>query len=637
MSKSTTLSLFIAAAVASPCVLSADKPVIDEEVVTVASHQPLVADKVGSAITVIDQSYLQQRKPLQIVDILRDVPGLAVSASGVRGSQTDLRVRGAESNHVLVLLDGIEINDAAQGDAFNWAHLTSADVARIEIIRGPQSALWGSEAVAGVISITTKRAADGKTEVSLFSEVGSFASRYVGGSVAAAGEGYHYRLSADRISTDGDNISRQGDERDGYRNYNIHFTSGYQLNDAVELSAVARQTVASNQFDDVSFVTGLPEDADNFTDTRQKYFRLQADVQLLDGLLQQRYAYNQSKHANKNFNAGIAGTGSEARKRQLQLLNTLNWWDNNQAASLLLEREEQDFSQRGPLQFGLDPNQDRQLSTNSAALEYRISPTEALTLAGSVRYDNNSDFDSATTKRAEVVYRFNDAVRLRSNYGSAVKNPTLSERFGFFTNFIGNPDLQPEEVKSWELGADFELGSSTLSLTYFDAELEDEINGFLFDATNGGFTARNGDGISHREGAELSFAAPVNDNVSLQASYTYTDATQPGAVGDVNEVRRPRHIASLNLSWQISDALDLLFNTQYNGGHEDDDFSSFPATRVDLENYTLVNTTVNYQLNPSVELYARLENLLNEQYEDVLGFQTLDRGGYVGVRLKFDR
>ncbi|MCV6605234.1 MAG: TonB-dependent receptor plug domain-containing protein, partial [Porticoccaceae bacterium] len=313
MSKHTTLSLCIAALAASPVALSADKSVlnkkvlkekvIDEEVITVASHQPLSAEKVGSAITVIDQAYLQQRKPLQIVDILRDVPGLAVSASGVRGSQTDLRVRGAESNHVLVLLDGIEINDAAQGDAFNWAHLTSADVARIEIIRGPQSALWGSEAVAGVISITSRRAAEGKLETRLFSEAGSFASRHVGASVASAGDRYHYRLSADRLSTDGDNISRQGDERDGYRNYNIHLNSGYQLSDNAELSAVARQTVARNQFDGVSFSTGLPEDAANFTDTRQKYFRLLGDVSLLDGNLKQRYAFSQSKHDNANFSA----------------------------------------------------------------------------------------------------------------------------------------------------------------------------------------------------------------------------------------------------------------------------------------------------------------------------------------------
>ncbi|MCV6605001.1 MAG: TonB-dependent receptor, partial [Porticoccaceae bacterium] len=130
---------------------------------------------------------------------------------------------------------------------------------------------------------------------------------------------------------------------------------------------------------------------------------------------------------------------------------------------------------------------------------------------------------------------------------------------------------------------------------------------------------------------------PVSDDLALQGSYTFTDATQPGASGEVNEVRRPRHIASLTLSWQISDVLDVLFNTQYNGTHEDDDFSSFPATRVDLENYMLVNTTVNYRLNAGVELYARFENLLNEQYEDVLGFQTLDRGGYVGVRFSFDR
>ncbi|MCV6603912.1 MAG: TonB-dependent receptor, partial [Porticoccaceae bacterium] len=191
----------------------------------------------------------------------------------------------------------------------------------------------------------------------------------------------------------------------------------------------------------------------------------------------------------------------------MQLLNSLDL-QNIHALSLLLEREQQNFSQRGTASVFGDPNQDRQVSTNSAAFESRVNPLESLTLAASLRYDNNSDFDSATTTRAEVVYRLNDSVRLRSNYGSAVKNPTLSERFGFFTNFIGNPDLQPEQVDSWELGADIELGDASLSVTYFDAELEDEINGFVFDAASGGFTARNTDGISDRSGIELSVNAP---------------------------------------------------------------------------------------------------------------------------------
>ena len=607
-----------------------------EEIVTVASYQPITVRESGSAITIIDQQYLQARKPLLVLDVLRDVPGLAVSASGVHGSQTDIRVRGAEGNHVLVLIDGIEVNDASQGDAFNWAHLSAADVARIEVIRGPQSALWGSEAVAGVISITSKQAAEGKVEATLFSEAGSFASNHVGGSIAGRGERYHYRFSADRITADGDNISRQGDERDGYRNSTVHVNGGYQLSDNTELTAVARQTVASNQFDNVDFVTGLPVDANNQTDSRQKYFRLQGQIRLLDGDWLQRYAFSQSKHDNKNFSSGAAGTSNEARKRQLQLLNSLNWHDNQQL-SLLLEREEVDFSQRGPLVFGLDPNQNRHISANSAALEYRISPLDNLTLAASVRYDSNSDFDSATTERVEASYRFGDTgSRLRASYGAAVKNPTLSERFGTFSNFLGNPALQPESVNSWELGLDHRLLAVDFGLTYFNARLDDEINSFVFDPGSGRFTAANIVGTSRRQGVEATFAAALADDVSLQGTYTYTDATQPSGNAMIDEVRRPRHIGSISLDWQASDSLNVLFNAQYNGAREDDDFSTFPAVRVTLDNYTLVNTTASYQVNDRVQFYLRAENLLNEQYEDVLGFQTLGRGGYVGVLFNID-
>lgn len=630
-------SLFVVTALATAIAQANDAPTI-EEVVSVASLQPIAIEQSGSAITVIDQDYLESRKALQVIDLLRDVPGLAVSATGVRGSQTDVRLRGAESNHVLVLFDGIEINDASQGDALNWAHLAAADIARIEIIRGPQSALWGSEAVAGVISITSKKAGSEKLQTSFFSEKGSFDTFYSGASIAARGEQFHGRLSVDRISADGDNIARQGNEKDGYRNSNIHLTGGYSLSENAELGLVLRRTEASNEFDEVdSIVTGLPADANRETDTRQSFARLQADIDALEGNWTQRIALSQSKHHNTNYSDGVQGNVNEIRKRQIQWLNTLNWAESSQQLSLLLERESQDFSARGPLVWGLDPNQDRTLHTNSAALEYRINATEKLTLAGSLRYDDNSDFDSATTRRAEASYRVAEGTRLRASYGTAVKNPTLSERFGTFSNFIGNPDLQPESVESWQVGVDHTLAGVNFGIGYFNSRLDNEINGFVWNGS--GYTAMNTNGVSRREGVELTFDTQLTADLSLQGSYTYTDATQPYVVPTEEiEVRRPRHLGSVSLDWRYSDQLQLLLNAQYNGTSYDQFFPPWPQSSelVTLDDYTLVNLTANYDWSPQVQLYARMDNLLNEQYEDVYGFQTLGRGASIGVRIRFD-
>lgn len=621
---------------------------IEEEVIVTASLVPIGTHQTANAVTIIDADELKHKAPLVVSDILRDVPGLAVSRSGVLGSTTQIRVRGAEGNHLLVLVDGVEINDPSQGDELNWGTLTAAGIERIEVIRGPMSALYGSDAVAGVVNMIT-REAEAPLEAMVYAEAGSFATRHHGLSLGHGSERFNIRFGVSDLDAEGDNISRTGGEDDGYRNRSYNLKGGWEASKQLSLSFAARQNDGRNEFDAVDFyTTGLPTDANLYSEFRNESGRLQGDYAALDGHWWHRLSYARSNNANENFNTGMVTGSTSSQKDQYQYLNSLFWAEDAQRLSLLLEREEEDFKQRGPISaYGDDPNQDLSRQTDSIAVEYR-GTFDALTLGASARHDDNSKFDSAETYRLEASYQHDDLTHLRAAWGVAVKNPTFTELFGFYASspffpFVGNPDLEPEESKSWELGIDQALldGRLELSLTWFQAKLEKEIYGFAFDPVRLATTAVNLDGESRRQGVELGVVAQLSDAFSLEASYTYTDSTQEdGATGgDIDELRRARHIASATLAWQAQDNLQINLNTQYNGRQNDQFYPPWPQPSqiVALDDYTLVNLNATWGATPDLEFYLRLDNLFDEDYEEVFGFQTPGLGGYLGVRYLWAR
>jgi len=602
-----------------------------DEIVVGASHIPIAISQSANAVTVINSQQLRNRAALTVSDLLRDVPGLAVSRSGVLGSATQIRVRGSEANHLLVLIDGVEANDPSQDDALNWATLTASDIERIEVIRGPQSAMHGSDAVAGVVNIVTHRA-DKPLSASVYTEAGSWATRKNGFTIGHKSEKFDVRLGASHLESDGENISIVGDENDGYKNTSVNLNAGWNVNDELRLSFTARQSDGMSEFDSDSDFDNIVDDQDKVSEFRNTTSGLQADYQSVDGYWQHKWLVAQSDNNNENFTNGVEGTSTDAIKNQYQYVGSLFWDASAQRASLLLEREVEDFQQRGPVTFA-DPNQDRERITESVALEYRADVTDSLTLAASGRVDDNSEFDSAETYRLEASYQVSDSTRLRAAWGTAVKNPTFSERFGTYTNFVGNPNLQPEESTSWELGIDqlFLDGQINASATLFNAELENEINGFS-EAVGGGFTASNKDGLSQRQGLELAVMADLSDTLSVNTAYTYTDSTEfKNAIdGYVDEVRRPRHIASFNLAWQAQKKLQLNANVQYGGKQTD---TAYPNI-VTLADYTLVNLNASYSATEQLDIYMRLDNVLDDQYEEVFSYQTLGFGASVGLRLQ---
>ena len=608
-----------------------------ENILVSASLLPITSKRSANAITIIGSDQIKNRAVVSVSDLLRDVAGLAVSRSGVQGSQTQIRVRGGEANHLLVLIDGVEVNNPSQNDEFNWGNLVASDIERIEVIRGPQSSMLGSDAMAGVVNIIT-RSADQLLSTNIFSEIGSFNTQNNGISIGLKDGAFDMRLGISDLQTDGDNISRSGSEKDGYENTNLNLKSGWRVSNQLNLTLAARQSDGINEFDaDINF-DSLIDDQDDLSKFLSSTKRLKADYSSLDGHWQHQLSIARSTNENAEFNGNIPGTATYSNKDQQRLVSSLLWGELNHRLSFLVEREEEKFQQRGVINdygiFGIyDPNQKRSRDTDSMALEYRADISDKLTVAASTRYDDNSEFNTGNTSRIEAIYQINDSLRMRSAYGTAIKNPTFTERFGFYTNFIGNPSLEPEQSSNWELGIDQQFlgGHSSISVTLFNSELENEIDGNFVDPVTFRYTSVNRAGLSKRQGMELTTLNQFNDAVSLNFSYTYTDAVESdGNDRYVDEVRRPRHTGSLNLSWQVKDTLHINTNAQYNGSQID---VVYPAN-VKLADYTLINLSANYKATQNLDIYIRFDNLFDESYEEVFSYQTLGFSANVGIRYK---
>lgn len=641
------LSAFLAAAAATSIVRAEE---IRDTLVVTASRVPVPLVAAGSSVSVIDREQIEARQSVFAVDLLQDIPGLTVSRAGGIGSQTQVRVRGAEANQVLVLIDGIEANDPAGNDEFAFQDLTTWDVERIEVVRGPQSALWGSDALAGVVNVITQQPTE-EFSAGGFAEAGAYATYSAGGRLSGEVLGARAGVSLSRIDSNGSNSSRTGDEDDGYENTTGSLTLAGSPGDNLDLEFVGRYTSTNKAFDGTDFVaTGLPTDTADETAVDLGYFRAGGTLALAGGRWTQRLRAAWTTTDTENSNEFGANGSTAADKYGAYYQSTWQFTQRTadstgNSVTLALDREHQEFSQAGVASPFGDPNQDQDLDNTAAVVELLLSPFERTSLSLSGRYDDNSDFDDVGTFRATTAWTAEGAgTRLHASFGTGQKAPTFIERFGFFPDqFIGNPDLEPETSTGWEAGIEQPLWNDRVSLgaTYFREELEDEINGFAFDPETFLFTAENLDGTSERQGVEVSALARISATLRFSGSYTYTDATQPdGLTGeDTREIRRPRHSASLNGDWRFLDSrAGLNVNVAYVGAQDDTFFEVTPpfGTRtVDLDSYYLASVAASYRLTEQASVYARVENLLDEDYENVYGYNTPGIGAYAGIRLTF--
>ena len=607
------------------------------EIVVTASRTAMPEREVGGSVTVISRQQIEQRNANTITDVLRIAPGVAVSQSGGLGSLSQIRLRGAESNQVLILIDGVEANDPAASSEFNFAYLSPDSIERIEVMRGPQSSIWGSDALAGVINIITR---PGKDKRSFSSTVEAGSRNTIQSTLSASGSTQHskYFLHGLFLDSDGINISEQGSENDGYDNISLTFNGSYFVNDIIEAGLNARYTDAENEFDNAAL--GPPIDAENKTKVDQFYGRSFLKIATLNDKWMHTISTSLTDTRNRNDDTfGNTRTEGEKLKFDYQSNITFNlplWSSAVHEFTFLLEREVERFRQRGPASMFGDPNQNQDITNIAYVGEYRLGAWDRFFISAAIRKDDNDDFRDRETYRLASAYVFPQVgTKLRAAYGTGVKNPSFTELFGFFPNsFVGNPGLKPEKSEAWEFGFDQPLfdDSAHVGATFFWEDLKDEIVSIFFPINS----AINIEGRSERNGVEAYFDAKLFEQISLRGSYTYIDSTQPDGVGkQQREIRRPRNVASLNFNYDFpSNKGNINIEVNYVDEQLDSDFSIFPAQEVKLDDYTLVNVSASYNINESVNLYARVDNLLDDDYQDVFGFETLGTAVYAGLKVK---
>jgi vitamin B12 transporter len=610
-----------------------------DQIVVTGARTALTVNQLGSALTIITRDEIERREARRVTDLLRSVPGFSVSHSGIAGSQAQVRVRGAEANHILVLIDGVRANDPATGDEFRWEYLSTSNIERIEIVRGPQSSLWGSDAVAAVVHIIT-RSEYSASSVDGYAEGGSFGTANSGLNAALSGQRWSVNGGVESLTSDGGNIARSGDEKDDSDVTTADLSAKFAASNSVSLVVGLRAVDAYSQFDPVDFfVTGLPVDGDVATDTKNLYARAGIDIQPAASSLSHRLMLRYFDSDNRNLVDGLEDSGTRSDRMTIAYQTDIRFGED--VLSLALEHEETNFEQFGAVVFG-DPNQQQTMDVSSAIAEYQGLSLQRLSWIVSARFDDNSDFDDALNGRVSLAYQLGDATTLRGSVGTGQKNPTFTDRFGYFPGqFAGNPALKPEKSTSYDIGIDQKLadGAVLLQLSLFQQDLKDEINGFVFDPVTFLSTAENMPGRSKRSGVETAAHWNLSDSLGIGAHYTYTDSTEQDLLGnEVYELRRPKHSGGISLNYRSAgERFNTSLNADYGGSRTDLFFPPWPdpSETVTLSNYWLIDLALQYRATESITVFAKGSNLLDEEIEQVYGYRTPGRAGFVGVRVSF--
>lgn len=651
---------FCGAACAAAPAAAEEAPTLLEEITVTANRVDGPRAAIGSAVSSISGEELERRQIRIVSDALRELPGVSVSRSGPLGALTDIRIRGSEANHTLVLIDGIEVNDSASGGQYDFANLLALEVERIDVLRGPQSALYGSQAVGGVINIVTRRGEPGPARFRANLEGGSFGTATGNASVSGGAETYDYLFAAQGFHTRGVSSARAFDaynprsslDRDGYESGTGLAKVSVRPGENIEVTGVARYT----EFDADRDGYGTPANGSPYSaavdskDTekgKQFFGRTQVKATAFDGAWENIAGVSYTNQDRRNFDGSGARTSQtigETTKVDYQsnlrfetgdalpASHVLTFGADNQHDHIVSKSIYQDpaFGGNGPVRKSIDDT--------GVVGQYQLGLSERLFLTGSVRRDLNERFRDATTYRFASAYTFEGTgTKVRASYGTGVKNPTLTELYGFYGTFAGNPGLKPERGRGWDAGFDQPVLNDklTFSATYFEQRVSDLISS-AFDASIGKSKPINLPGVSKIHGVELEMTVRPWEPVTIRAAYTYSrgdDAT--GA----ELVRRPRNIASVNFGYAfLENRANANVEVVYNGKQKDLRFLSgapYTSAQVELKAYTLVNLAASYKVTENAEVYGRVENLFDKRYQEVFSYNTPGRAAYGGIKISF--
>ncbi len=589
-----------------------------EQVVVIATKTPNKLDDVGSSVTLIDQEAIRNSQKVSVYDLLRQVPGVSLSRNGGIGTVSTLRIRGAESGQTLVLIDGVKVNDlSSPSGAFNFANLTTANIERIEILRGPESTLYGSDAIGGVINIITKKA-DQQFSASGYLEGGSFGTAGGGVSLGVKRGRFSGALSVSAMRTDGISAADSdagNSERDGFRTLSVLGNLSYRILENLKLSGFFRTADSRAEFDAFDFNTLSFVDGDGVTETQDLQAAVGATWSGLEGRVEAEARISWSNLDRFDTENGGPSFASESRNRTIDLLTTI---EAANGLTLLVGGQFQDnriFTEvfgffAGTLTGTAD--------INSAFAQAQVSPADNLHLTFGVRHDDHQRFGGHTTLRITANFKIKETgTILRANWGEGFKAPSLFQLFSSF----GDLGLRPEQSRGWEVGAEQPLfgDRARLTVTYFTRKTSDQID---FDLMTFKFAniAR-----TRAKGVEVIFSAELSEHLSVSGNYTRLKAVNLDSGGML--LRRPKNIFNATMTWTATDKLMLAAGLNHTGRQLDGGLV--------LDGFRVVDVRISYRLNDQVTLYGRIENALDQDYQEVAGFGTPGVSAFAGIRAGF--
>jgi len=634
----STTSLFTALS-AAPA-LADDAPRSVEEVVVTATRSPQPLYRVGSSITVIGKDAIEASQAVVVSDLLTQTPGVSFSRTGGVGGTTAVRIRGAETDQTTVLIDGVKLNDpSSPGGGYNFADLLAGDIARIEILRGAQSTLWGSQAIGGVVNIITAaptRALEGSAD----GEGGSRATGYGRLGAGGAGERFSWRLAGGYYTTDGISSFVGGTERDGYQNTMLSGRVGIAVTEAISVDLRGFYLRSHTQLD------GFPPPLYGFADTAEFNKTTQfvgyggVNFDLLEGAFKSRVAYGYTDIDRDSFNPDqpvttntFLSVGRNARWEYQGTLAITEGWE----AVFGAEREKSTLRTSAPSEFDPAPAEDRAgATTTSGYAQVQAELIPDLTLTGGLRYDDHDTFGGRVLGQAAAAWSLNDgSTILRTSFAQGFKSPTLYQLYSDF----GNLALLPEKADTWDAGIEQHAldGALGVSAIGFYRKTANQIDFVSCPNPNpicntGTFGFYDNIASARAQGVELAGALSVQQ-VVFEANYTLTD-TKNTSVGNVHRgndlARRPKHAANASLTYQWPFEVSTGIALRYVGKAFDNAANTFV-----LQDFTLVDLRAAWQVNDTVEVYGRIENLFDKVHQTARDYGSTRRGAFAGVRARF--
>lgn len=605
------------------------------EVVITATRSETPYYQIGSSVSIITSDLIQQKQLKTIVDVLKEIPGLSITQLGGPGKQTSVFLRGTNSNHTLVILDGVKMNDpSSPSNAFDFSSLNVYDISRIEVVRGSQSTLYGSDAIGGVINIITKKGS-GKPQYHFEGEGGS--NNYYRSNLSALGSfgNLNYSFFASQAASDGISASNKiygNVENDGFSNSAIAANLEMIFDENLKAGFIYKFSKSKADLDQNEKLGDDP----NYTFKQEEHLaRFNFSALSFKGLWKQNLsasfirrfsnALDLPDAIHKNISSDSYNKGSRFK---IDWQNNLYFIPQN-LITFGVERETETANSSyssngdwGPFN-SVFPKQS--VYTTGIYLQDQFEYNKSLFVTAGIRYDKHQKFGSVSTFRIAPVYFIQSTnTKIKFSYGNGFKAPSL---YYLYDPAFGNPELKPEKSKSWDAGIEqfIDNGNYSFSITYFSADINDM---FGYDKN---FKTIN-IAKAKSSGVEITTLAKFN-KLSFNANYTYTNAIDDYELSPEYKqelLRRPKNQFYFYANYFISQDFDANISVKYVGKRIDKDFSSFPAKRITLQDYTLFNIAMNYKLFDEVTLNGRIENLFDKKYEEVLYYGTLGRTFYIG-------